>query len=411
MTQVIDRRLSGKNKSAVNRQRFIRRFKAQIKRAVADAVAGRSIVDIDNGEKINIPARDMSEPVFQHGRGGRREAVHPGNTDFVTGDRIKRPPDAAGGQGGGASNSGEGEDEFAFQLSRRISACHHSKTSPKARPTNACSSSNPWAWTARAWAAIFSTTTRTRSDAIATAELLEAEGISVTVADARFAKPLDTDLVERLILALLCNGHVLIEGIPGLAKTLSVTTLARTIRAGFQRIQFTPDLLPSDITGFNIYDRNSGEFKFQSGPVMANILLADLGEREQARDTAERCIAVAPNNVRCLSLLGSLQLVSSEYNLCARTLDRAIEAGSTNALDYQYAGTCYIVIDDCARAREILLEGMALAQTVETQTNIRDALAQCQTIVTLVPTPTSEPLYDEAAEGIIDLTATPEAGE
>ncbi len=118
MTQVIDRRLSGKNKSAVNRQRFIRRFKAQIKRAVADAVAGRSIVDIDNGEKINIPARDMSEPVFQHGRGGRREAVHPGNTDFVTGDRINRPPDAAGGQGGGASNSGEGEDDFAFQLSR-----------------------------------------------------------------------------------------------------------------------------------------------------------------------------------------------------------------------------------------------------------------------------------------------------
>jgi uncharacterized sporulation protein YeaH/YhbH (DUF444 family) len=118
LTQVIDRRLSGKNKSAVNRQRFIRRFKAQIKRAVADAVSGRSIVDIDNGEKINIPARDMSEPKFQHGRGGRREAVHPGNTDFVTGDRIKRPPDAAGGQGGGASNSGEGEDEFAFQLSR-----------------------------------------------------------------------------------------------------------------------------------------------------------------------------------------------------------------------------------------------------------------------------------------------------
>ena len=71
MTQVIDRRLNGRNKSAVNRQRFIRRFKAQIKRAVTDAVSGRSIVDIDNGEKINIPARDMSEPVFQHGAGGR----------------------------------------------------------------------------------------------------------------------------------------------------------------------------------------------------------------------------------------------------------------------------------------------------------------------------------------------------
>lgn len=118
MTQVIDRRLNGRNKSAVNRQRFIRRFKAQIKRAVADAVSGRSIVEIDNGEKINIPARDMSEPVFRHGAGGRGEAVHPGNTDFVTGDRFNRPPDAAGGQGGKAGNSGEGEDDFAFQLSR-----------------------------------------------------------------------------------------------------------------------------------------------------------------------------------------------------------------------------------------------------------------------------------------------------
>jgi len=118
LTQLIDRRLNGRNKSAVNRQRFIRRFKAQIKRAVADAVSGRSIVDIDNGEKVNIPAKDMSEPVFQHGPGGRREAVHPGNTDFVAGDRIKRPPDAAGGQGGKAGNGGGGEDDFAFQLSR-----------------------------------------------------------------------------------------------------------------------------------------------------------------------------------------------------------------------------------------------------------------------------------------------------
>ena len=118
MTQVIDRRLNGKNKSAVNRQRFIRRFKAQIKRAVTDAVSGRSIVDIDNGEKVNIPAKDMSEPVFRHGAGGRGEAVHPGNTDFVTGDRVQRPPGGGGGQGGKAGNSGEGEDDFAFQLSR-----------------------------------------------------------------------------------------------------------------------------------------------------------------------------------------------------------------------------------------------------------------------------------------------------
>ena len=64
-------------------------------------------------------------------------------------------------------------------------------------------------------------------------------------------------LIERLLIALLCNGHVLIEGVPGLAKTLSVTTLARTIRAGFKRIQFTPDLLPADLTGTLIFHQKT----------------------------------------------------------------------------------------------------------------------------------------------------------
>ncbi|CDI01685.1 conserved hypothetical protein [Candidatus Competibacter denitrificans Run_A_D11] len=120
MATLIDRRLDGKNKSAVNRQRFIRRFKSQIKKAVTEAMNGRSITDIDNGEKINIPARDLSEPVFGHGAGGRRETIHPGNKDFIKGDRMARPQ---GGSGGGtgkgqASNSGEGEDDFVFELSR-----------------------------------------------------------------------------------------------------------------------------------------------------------------------------------------------------------------------------------------------------------------------------------------------------
>ena len=120
MTQVIDRRKNGKNKSAVNRQRFIRRFKDQIKKSVSEAVAKRSITDIDKGEKINIPTRDTSEPIFSHGPGGRREVVQPGNTDFVAGDKIPRPPGGKGGGGGQgkASNQGEGEDDFVFQLSR-----------------------------------------------------------------------------------------------------------------------------------------------------------------------------------------------------------------------------------------------------------------------------------------------------
>jgi len=118
MTQIIDRRLSGKNKSAVNRQRFIRRYKSQIKKAVGEAISGRSITDIDRGEKINIPAKDISEPAIGHGSGGRREGINPGNTDFVSGDQFERPPSGAGGKGGDASNKGEGEDEFMFNLSR-----------------------------------------------------------------------------------------------------------------------------------------------------------------------------------------------------------------------------------------------------------------------------------------------------
>ena len=120
MVRIIDRRFDSKKKSAVNRQRFLRRFKKQIRRAVNDAINGRSIRDLDNGEEVSIPSRDLSEPHFQHGRGGIWEKVFSGNDQFATGDRINRPPQGGGGGGGGgkASNEGEGEDDFVFHLSR-----------------------------------------------------------------------------------------------------------------------------------------------------------------------------------------------------------------------------------------------------------------------------------------------------
>jgi len=119
MSYIIDRRLNGRNKSTVNRQRFLERYRAQIKEAVADAVTRRSITDIEHGENVAIPTRDISEPAFHHGQGGERELVHPGNREFSTGDRIKRPDGGEGGGGDGkASNSGEGEDEFSFSLSQ-----------------------------------------------------------------------------------------------------------------------------------------------------------------------------------------------------------------------------------------------------------------------------------------------------
>jgi uncharacterized sporulation protein YeaH/YhbH (DUF444 family) len=118
MTQFVDRRLSGRNRSAVNRQRFLRRFKAQIRQAVTKAVSDRKVADLERGEQISIPAKDLSEPVFQHGQGGRRHIVHPGNKEFIAGDQVDRPPSGSGAGGGNASEDGESLDDFVFELSR-----------------------------------------------------------------------------------------------------------------------------------------------------------------------------------------------------------------------------------------------------------------------------------------------------
>jgi len=83
------------------------------------------------------------------------------------------------------------------------------------------------------------------------------------------------DSIELLMVALIADGHVLLEDIPGVGKTLIAKSLAKSIGASFKRVQFTPDLLPSDITGFNVYDQQKGEFVFQFGPVMTHVLLAD----------------------------------------------------------------------------------------------------------------------------------------
>ena len=90
-------------------------------------------------------------------------------------------------------------------------------------------------------------------------------------------------LIDRLIIGLLANGHVLLEGVPGLAKTLAVKTLSRCIRAEFKRIQFTPDLLPADVVGTLIYSPSKGEFTTKKGPIFTNLLLADEINRAPAK--------------------------------------------------------------------------------------------------------------------------------
>ncbi|MDB5919072.1 MAG: hypothetical protein JWR40_3306 [Massilia sp.] len=119
MTYLIDRRLQGKNKSAINRERFLRRYKAQIKDAVGRAIKGRSITDIENGEKVSIPVKDVNEPHFGHAHGGVWEVVNPGNTEYQKGDQVNRPKSGGGSGRGKAGNSDQAtEDDFIFELSR-----------------------------------------------------------------------------------------------------------------------------------------------------------------------------------------------------------------------------------------------------------------------------------------------------
>jgi uncharacterized protein len=120
LQQIIDRRLAGKNKSIGNRERFLRRHHSQVRDAVRRAVDGRGIRDMERGEDIRIPKKDINEPVFGHGQGGTREMVHPGNQEYVAGDQIERPK-GGGGKGSGkgeAGDSGEGEDDFVFHLTK-----------------------------------------------------------------------------------------------------------------------------------------------------------------------------------------------------------------------------------------------------------------------------------------------------
>jgi len=90
-------------------------------------------------------------------------------------------------------------------------------------------------------------------------------------------------MIERLLIGLLCNGHILLEGVPGLAKSLTVSTLAKIINTSFRRIQFTPDLLPADLIGTMIYNQQKGSFETKKGPIFSNIILADEINRSPAK--------------------------------------------------------------------------------------------------------------------------------
>jgi MoxR-like ATPase len=112
-------------------------------------------------------------------------------------------------------------------------------------------------------------------------------------------------LVDAMLIALICEGHLLVEGVPGLAKTTAVNALSQALGLNFKRVQFTPDLLPSDITGTEIYDQKSGEFKVKRGPIFTNLLLADEINRAPAKVQSallevmqEKQVTIADNSIK-----------------------------------------------------------------------------------------------------------------
>lgn len=156
------------------------------------------------------------------------------------------------------------------------------------------------------------------------------------------------DLVKKMIITLLAEGHALVEGAPGLAKTKAIKTLADCISASFNRIQFTPDLLPSDITGSEIYVSQKGEFEFRKGPIFANLVLADEINRAPAKVQSALLEAMAERQVsaggqryllpRLFMVMATQNPVEHEgtYNLPEAQLDRFlmyIKIDQPNAAD------------------------------------------------------------------------------
>ena len=141
-------------------------------------------------------------------------------------------------------------------------------------------------------------------------------------------------MIDSLLIGLLTNGHILLEGVPGLAKTLTIKTLSQILNLDFKRIQFTPDLLPTDIVGTEIYDIKSGEFSVKKGPIFANLILADEINRAPAKvqsalleAMAERQVTIAEDSFKLdkpFLVLATQNPVEEEgtYNLPEAGLDR-----------------------------------------------------------------------------------------
>ena len=230
-------------------------------------------------------------------------------------------------------------------------------------------------------------------------------------------------LLERLVISLLANGHVLLEGVPGIAKTLAIKTLSDTLNVSFSRIQFTPDMLPADVTGTQIYNPQSGEFTTRQGPVFANLLLADEINRAPAKVQSALLEAMQEKQVtigdKTYPLPQPFLVMATEnpieqegtYQLPEAQVDRFM---LKVVMDYPTQKEERQILEDWAKT-----EGTPTAEQVVTVEQILTARKVVDTIyvddkvkeyiVNLVCATRDPGVFNVPAEGLIQMGASPRA--
>ena len=230
-------------------------------------------------------------------------------------------------------------------------------------------------------------------------------------------------LLERLVISLLADGHVLLEGVPGIAKTLAIKTLSDTLNVSFSRIQFTPDMLPADVTGTQIYNPQSGEFTTRKGPVFANLLLADEINRAPAKVQSALLEAMQEKQVTIgdetyplpqpFLVMATENPIEQEgtYQLPEAQVDRFM---LKVVMDYPTQKEERQILEDWAKT-----EGTPTAQQVVTVEQVLTARKVVDTIyvddkvkeyiVNLVCATRNPGVFNVPAEGLIQLGASPRA--
>lgn len=211
-------------------------------------------------------------------------------------------------------------------------------------------------------------------------------------------------LLDRLLAALLCNNHVLIEGLPGLAKTLAVTTLAQATGTDFQRIQFTPDLLPGDLLGTLIYNPKSGEFTVKKGPLFANIILADEINRAPAKVQSALLEAMQERQIT----IGDTSFKLEEPFMVLATQNPVEQEGTYPLPEAQVDRFMFkLKVDYPSKEEELLIMRARSTNLIETVTPVitpADILA----LRSLTTTIYIDPAIEEYIVNLVDATRNPE---